>query len=290
MRVLAFDTATRATAVALSDPETVPERRDATVPERRDATVPERRDATVPERRDGTVLERRDDPPLERRDDPPPGARPRHATRLLPLIAQTMDAAGLSWEAIDRIAVGLGPGTFTGLRIGVATARALAQASGIPVVGVSTLHSLALNGRLISGPEADVVVAVLDARRGEVYAAAWEAPRLQDPGAVPLLAPTAMAPEGLAERILAMGSAASAARTVAIGEGAIAFRDVLERAGMCVPEDRSPRHLVTAAGHCLIARHLAVTEPGELTPDYQRLPDAQPRSTIPAGAEPPREP
>ena len=64
---------------------------------------------------------------LELRDDPPAGERPRHATRLLGLITEVMAEAGVGWESIDRIAVGVGPGTVTGLRIGIATAKANAE-------------------------------------------------------------------------------------------------------------------------------------------------------------------
>src|SRR5207249_9501717 len=58
------------------------------------------------------------------------GERPRHTTRLMPLVADVLGRAGGGWSSLDRIAVGIGPGTFTGLRIGVATARALAQEIG----------------------------------------------------------------------------------------------------------------------------------------------------------------
>lgn len=232
MRILAFDTATRATAVALADGRDV----------------------------------------VERRDDPPPGERPRHATRLLALIDEVLSQAALDWDAVDRIAVGLGPGTFTGLRIGVATAKALARASGTAVVGVSTLHSLALNvGRMVEPPDPELAVAVLDARRGEVYAGAWDTAH---PDREPVLPPQAIAPEALSGRLSGTASA-----PVAIGEGAIAFREILERGGMRVPSDGSDLHRVSAAGHCVIARLLPVADPDALAPDYQRLPDAQPRST-----------
>jgi tRNA threonylcarbamoyladenosine biosynthesis protein TsaB len=233
VRILAFDTASRATAVAL---------------------------ATA-----GGVW--------ERRDDPPRGERPAHATRLLPLIAAVMSEAGVDWPEIDRIAVGLGPGTFTGLRIGVATAKALGQASGAPLVGVSTLHALAdgASGPEEAGePDRDVVLAMLDARRGEVYAGAWSMRGLQAPA---LLAPRALSPQALGEALAGLGP-----RPLAVGEGAVAFRDVLERAGVDVPSEGSELHRVTAVSHCRLARHLPVTSPDALTPDYQRLPDAQPRS------------
>ena len=79
---------------------------------------------------------------VERRDDPPPGARPSHASRLLELVEEVVD-----WDAVERIAVGVGPGGFTGLRIGIATARALAQARDLPLVGVSSLAALAAGAK-----------------------------------------------------------------------------------------------------------------------------------------------
>ena len=78
---------------------------------------------------------------VERRDDPGPGERPAHAARLLALVDEVVPG----WDAIERIAVGIGPGGFTGLRIGIATARALAQARDLPLVGVSSLAALAEN-------------------------------------------------------------------------------------------------------------------------------------------------
>ncbi|MGH2948573.1 MAG: tRNA (adenosine(37)-N6)-threonylcarbamoyltransferase complex dimerization subunit type 1 TsaB, partial [Solirubrobacteraceae bacterium] len=80
-----------------------------------------------------------DGPAVERRDDPPLGQRPAHAARLLPLVEEALEAADTNWDAIERIAVGVGPGGFTGLRLGIATARALAQARDLPLAGVSSL-------------------------------------------------------------------------------------------------------------------------------------------------------
>lgn len=237
MRVLGLDTATRATAVALRD--------------------------------DGpTLLE------IEARDDPPPGSRPQHATRLLALAAEALDGAGVTWSDIDRIAVGVGPGTFTGLRIGVATARALARARAIPLVGISTLRSLALNA--VSEAELrdrDAVLAVLDARRGEVFAAGWRSEalaRLGGPEARPLLPAGAHTPEKLAALVEGLPM-----RWVAIGDGALAFRQVLERPGTFVPGDHSELHRVTAINHCRLARGLRAGAPDEVFPAYLRLPDAE---------------
>jgi len=241
MRILAFDTATTATTVALSGV--------------------------------GNVI-------YTARDDPRPGARPGHATRLLPLTALVMERAGIGWDDVDRIAVGVGPGTFTGLRIGIATARALARARSVPLVGVSTLQSLAL-----AGPRAavtlratdpggtvaglDVVLAVLDARRGEVFAASWRMDEVETFDSA-LLLPRAFAPATLAELVTPLGPT-----TLAIGDGALAFRQVLERSGAFIPDDDSQLHRVTATNHCRLADGLQPSVPDEVRPDYLRAPDAE---------------
>jgi tRNA threonylcarbamoyladenosine biosynthesis protein TsaB len=197
-----------------------------------------------------------DGPAVERRDDPAAGERPTHAARLLVLVEEVLDAAGTSWDAVERLAVGVGPGGFTGLRIGIATARALAQGRGLPLVGVSSLEALAAG----AADEADgrPVVAAIDARRGEVFAASAGA-----------FGPVALAPESLAARI-EPGS-------LAVGDGAVRFREELERAGAAIPADGSPLHRVSALQVCRIG---AVGKPADrdaLLPDYRREPDAKPR-------------
>ncbi len=242
MRILAFDTATRATTVSLSG--------------------------------FGNVV-------YTARDDPPAGERPGHATRLLPLTAMVLERAGIGWDGVDRIAVGVGPGTFTGLRIGIATARALARARGIPLVGVSTLQSLALAGPLgrsaMAVPDADatrssvfdVVLAVLDARRGEVFAASWRMDEVEEFESA-LILPRAFAPETLADLVTPLGPT-----TLAIGDGAIAFREALERSGAVIPDDDSQLHRVTATNHCRLAAGLQPSVPDEVRPAYLRAPDAE---------------
>ncbi len=81
----------------------------------------------------------------ELRDDPPAGAHPGHATRLLAMTGELLAQSGTGWNQVERIAVGLGPGRFTGLRVGVATARGLAQSLAVELVGVSSLRALAAN-------------------------------------------------------------------------------------------------------------------------------------------------
>ncbi len=96
-------------------------------------------------------------------------ARRRHAETLHDAIAACCRAAEVTLRAVDAIAVDTGPGLFTGLRVGVATAKGLAHGLGVPVVAVASLDALGLGARLHPGP----VVAVVDARRGEVFAAAY---------------------------------------------------------------------------------------------------------------------
>ncbi len=86
---------------------------------------------------------------LQARDDPGPNEHPGHATRLLALVNDLLENANMGWNEIDRIAVGLGPGTFTGLRVGLATARGLAQSLGVELAGVSSLRALASAGAAV---------------------------------------------------------------------------------------------------------------------------------------------
>ena len=103
---------------------------------------------------------------LQARDDPAPGGHPGHATRLLDMAGELLAAAGLGWSALERIAVGVGPGRFTGLRVGIATARGLAQSLTVELVGVSSLQAL---GQAAASNEAGpgATIALIDARRGE---------------------------------------------------------------------------------------------------------------------------
>lgn len=203
---------------------------------------------------------------VARRDDPPPGARPAHAARLLALCGDALAAAGAGWTDVGRIGVGVGPGTFTGLRIGVATARALGRATGADLVAVSTLEALALQAREAAAGNA--VLAVLDARRGEAFAAAYAADGTR------LTAPAALAPEALA------GLAdPGRAPWLAAGDGAVRFRDRLEPASVRVPGDDSPLHRVQARPLCRLAAAGPPAEREALVPAYVRAPDARPRGS-----------
>jgi tRNA threonylcarbamoyladenosine biosynthesis protein TsaB len=194
---------------------------------------------------------------------PPPAALtmpPAHARELMPAVATVMRRAGLDYRGLDAIAVGVGPGTFTGLRIGIATARALATASGVPVKPVSSLAALAAG---IDGPQA---LPLIDAKRGEVFGA------LYGGDGELLWPPFAAAPEAVAERIREAGLAVRAA-----GDGSIRFREVLESTGIKVDPDESGSHVVRALHVCRLAADVPGGPPEAVLPDYLRPPDAKPR-------------
>jgi tRNA threonylcarbamoyladenosine biosynthesis protein TsaB len=214
---------------------------------------------------------------VERRDDPAVHESPRHAEVLQTLLEQAMEQAGVGWDQVARICVGTGPGGFTGLRVGVSTARALSQSHDLPIVGVSSLETLARGVELASSKELDLpghpevsgpVLAVIDARRGEVFAAIYRHHRTtMEPGVFP--------PAELAERVAARREWGRSPM-LGVGDGAIRFRAELERAGVAVPSDGSRAHLVSALMVCRLGRAREPVERDALLPDYRREPDAVP--------------
>jgi tRNA threonylcarbamoyladenosine biosynthesis protein TsaB len=192
-------------------------------------------------------------------DGAPPGERPGHATALLPLAAQLLAGAGLRWADVGTIAVGLGPGSFTGLRIGVATARALAQATGATLTGVSTLRALA-EAALAALPGRPVL-AIVDGGRGEVFTAGWS-------DGIELLAARPVPTGELARLVESLAEG-----WVAVGDGAPGLRHALAEIGAEVPVDDSQLHRVSGLAICRMEP--AVTGRDNVVPDYLRVPDAE---------------
>jgi tRNA threonylcarbamoyladenosine biosynthesis protein TsaB len=186
-----------------------------------------------------------------------------HAERLFPMVAEVMEGAGLAFSAIDRIAVTVGPGTFTGVRVGIAAARGIALASGKPVIAITSLAAMAHRAHLLLGKEiADRrLLAVVDARRGMVYAQSFAGDG-DAMGQPQLLTPEAAA------KVFA-GSPA-----LVVGSGAAIVSEALKSSGM-----EADARLPNLQPH---ARSLAMLAPGlqpidKVAPLYLRPPDAKPQ-------------
>lgn len=167
------------------------------------------------------------------------------AQRALVLVDEVLARAGYELPDIGRIVVGCGPGSFTGLRVGIATARGLALALDLPCEGVSTLEALAAG--------APAGVALVDARRGELFALDADGTAVVE------------LPERVAGRL--------EPGTLCLGDGATRYRSLLEDAGAVVPPDDDARHAPTAEA---LARLAAGGAP---EPVYVRRPDAEPQAT-----------
>jgi tRNA threonylcarbamoyladenosine biosynthesis protein TsaB len=170
------------------------------------------------------------------------GERASRAVRVLRDVDDLLEEAGLTAEDVDGIAVGTGPGSYTGLRIGLVTARTLAISLGVPVAGVSTLDALAAG--------APGAVPVIDARRREVFT-------LVDGE------PACVAAEAL---VVEPG------RTY-VGDGAVRYRERIEAGGGSVPPDDAPDHVPWARHHAALAREFGAAD--EARPIYLRVPDAE---------------
>ena len=165
------------------------------------------------------------------------GERSSRAVTLLEDVDALLRQAGTHTRDIEALAVGIGPGSFTGVRIGLSTARGLALALGVPVAGVSTLDALAAG--------APGALPVIDARRREVFV----------PG-----------------RVLAPADVEVEAGRLCVGSGAVRYREVLEAEGAQIPPDGDERHVPRARFHAQLARDFRSAE--EVEPLYLRLPDA----------------
>jgi tRNA threonylcarbamoyladenosine biosynthesis protein TsaB len=192
-----------------------------------------------------------------------PGARPRHAAELLAEVERAASAVG-GWERVDAIAVGIGPGSFTGLRVGIATARGLAQGLGRGLAGIGSLDALALGIADHPDGRERPRLAAIDAKRGQVFAALHDATGERRWG------PVVGGPAEIADRVRSV-----AATPLAAGDGALRFRRDLEQAGAEVlPEDQAAHHL-SARYVCLLAEGVPPSAPDKIEPIYLRPPDAE---------------
>ncbi|HWD51229.1 MAG TPA: tRNA (adenosine(37)-N6)-threonylcarbamoyltransferase complex dimerization subunit type 1 TsaB [Acidimicrobiales bacterium] len=210
-----------------------------------------------------------------------------HAESLAPAIEEVCALSGITVRDVQAIAVDVGPGLFTGLRVGVATAKALAQGLGIGVLAVSSLDILAAGAMAEAGSdEARTVVAVVDARRGEVFTSRYRfdgaAPgpgQILDPAPGRLSPPQLVTPDVLIRSLVEM-DAGPADRVLIVGDGAVRYRHRLAdaRAGDLDLVERvsSPSPLTLAR---LARRRLdagaELAPAAEVVPDYRREADAR---------------
>ncbi len=228
-----------------------------------------------------------------------------HAELLAPAIEEVCAVSGCTVADVDVVAVDVGPGLFTGLRVGVATAKALAQALGIGVLGVGSLDVLAAAAAgAAAGAEGSpgaapggaapvgAIAAVVDARRGEVFVAAYRFDRAGGAGPVPgpsVDAPVdpqsvrldrvePMAPEVAVDWLLEV--AADAGVVTVVGDGAVRYRSLLSVHHLLDLSlaDRIPAPPPLALAG-LARRRLdagvPTLSPGALVPDYRRPADAR---------------
>jgi tRNA threonylcarbamoyladenosine biosynthesis protein TsaB len=201
-------------------------------------------------------------------------AQGQHAPVLLASVLDLLRGAGVELAAVRGIAVTVGPGSFTGIRVGLATAQGLAAARGLPVYACDSLQARAATQRGGAGPHA----VVLDARRGQVYAALYD---VAAPVPAVLVPPFAAAPEVAAARLAA---AAGDAGLTLVGDGAGLLHEALRGTRLRVEtrEEAAGAPPVAAAllelawgGGC------ATTEPADLQPLYLRKSDAETRREAP---------
>ncbi len=176
---------------------------------------------------------------------------------LLPAIHAALDLAGEDLGSVEILLAGVGPGTFTGIRIAAATARALSAGTGISLSKNSTLAALAAPALSCTGD----VLAVLDARRGQVFAR-----RFSEAG--PTSSIYCVSPEELSVE----------GGPLVVGDGALRYRGDLSSLGH-IPPENSPLHRVTAVGH-IISADLTSVNSQDLVPIYVREPDAEVRRDL----------
>ncbi|MGC5167763.1 tRNA (adenosine(37)-N6)-threonylcarbamoyltransferase complex dimerization subunit type 1 TsaB [Luteimicrobium sp. DT211] len=200
----------------------------------------------------------------------------RHAELLSPLVSEVLHEAQVHRSELTAVVAGTGPAPFTGLRVGLVTARTLGLALGIPVWGVCSLDALAAEavGDLGLGPDDEVLVAA-DARRREVYWARYRVVAHEGPHGVPVLETVAGPDVARAEDVVAAGHAEGA---VVVGRGAALYPELGEAASAATDPEASgdapdlPDPVVLA--RLALARH-AAGEDLPTAPLYLRRPDAQ---------------
>lgn len=190
-----------------------------------------------------------------------------HSERLITSIDHLLSLAGWQIKDIEGVAVAIGPGSFTGLRIGIAAGKGIALANSIPAAGVSSLCSLAENGRGFEG----AVASLIDARRGELYFALYKFGKTGAPKVI--VRECAMAPEKVAAAIKRMR-----ARTLLVGDGAVQYAEFFrKKLGSRAVMPAVSSQFACAANLAVLAEAKLKTggDGDSLAPNYIRLSDAE---------------
>jgi tRNA threonylcarbamoyladenosine biosynthesis protein TsaB len=204
------------------------------------------------------------------------------AAEILPAFEDGLARSGLPESAIDAIAVSMGPGSFTGLRVGLATAQGLALGIGGALIGVPTLDALARTA--LEADESmrpgDLVCTCLDARRGEVYAALHLVTSVQDASFARLGDDAALAPDALREWIEETVATQSVGAIRFVGEGAerygVEIVDAVRRCTSSVALVRArPRAATVAVVGEALLRTRGPDEPAAMVPRYARASEAE---------------
>jgi tRNA threonylcarbamoyladenosine biosynthesis protein TsaB len=189
-----------------------------------------------------------------------------HGERLPSDIARTLDAAGVSLDSIERLAVLAGPGSFTGLRVGIAAMQGLAFARGLTIVPVSALEAVARQAQRTVAPDR-VIAAWVDAHRGEVFAATYGGSPLQETSP-----PTVASPDETARGYLGL----EASPIFFAGDGAVRYREAIAAALGARAEIQSRAAPLAAEAARIAAMHPErAVGPGAVIPIYVRRPDAE---------------
>ncbi len=186
-----------------------------------------------------------------------------HAEAIIPMIEAAFSDASSGYGVLDAVAVTTGPGSFTGVRVGVATARALALALDLPVIGATSLEVMARKALDELEDAPDVLGVVVDARRAQVYVA------LFDGAGEVLSAPQALAPEAAAALLPRKGHVVLAGGGAALVRRAVADPDRVEAV---LPDLQPDARVLAGMAMTRTPQH----EP--LHPLYLRAPDAKPQS------------
>ncbi len=213
------------------------------------------------------VAEKLEHAPARRGPQGPTGG---HGGRLPAALSELLELAGAKLADVQGWAVGLGPGSFTGLRIGLATWKGLAYAHQRPIAGASSLAAMAL-AAAPSAPEGVLLLPLLDARKGELYAGFYEAVG----GSVAPVAPDAALPAGpLLERLQALRPAGD---IVAFGEGLLAYAEALAGLPRLGAEVPSPPGLAVArlCAAALLGAAYDAARLYALEPHYVRASEAE---------------